>query len=119
MKKIRYNLLFILSLILTLGLTSVFAGGKDEAVKKRPKNTGVLTVKTTPEPLTVKVDGQVLGMSGVDEPAEFYLAPGFHTLEIEGSNGKPYIQQIEIVRDRKNCICLKINQNVETKACPY
>ncbi len=119
MKKIRYNLLFVFGLILTLGLTTVFAGGKDDAAKKRPKNTGTLTVITTPDPLTVKVDGQVVGMSGVEKAAEFYLAPGFHTLEVEIPNGKPYIQQIEIVRDRKNCICLKIEPKTTTQACPY
>lgn len=119
MKKIRYNLLFVFGLILTLGLTTVFAGGKDEKTKKKTRNTGTLTVLSSPEPLTVKVDGQVLGMSGVDAPAEFDLAPGFHTLEVEIPNGKPYIQQIEIVRGRKNCICLKINEIVDTKPCPY
>ena len=70
MKKIRYNLLFVFGLILTLGLTTVFAGGKDDAAKKRPKNTGILTVKTTPVAQAVKVDGQVIGMSGVEEPAQ-------------------------------------------------
>lgn len=119
MKKIRYNLLFVFGLMLTLGLTTVFAGGKDDESKKRPKNTGVLTVKTTPDSRSVKVDGQVLGMSGVEQPAEFYLAPGFHTLEVEGPNGKSFIKQIEIRKDAKNCVCLKIVEKTDTEACPY
>ncbi len=119
MKRIRYNLLAVLALMLTFGLTSVFAGGKDDAAKKRPKNTGVLTVKTTPDARTVKVDGQVLGMSGVEEAAEFYLTPGFHTLEIEAPNGKAFIKQIEIRKDARNCVCLTVVQRTETQACPY
>jgi hypothetical protein len=121
MKKIRYSLLFIL--IFTLGLTAVFANGNGKNGKgeetKRPKNTGILTVQTTPKSLTVRVDGQVIGMSGVEQAAEFYLAPGFHTLEIEAPNAKPFVKQIEIRRDRKECICLNIVERTESKACPY
>lgn len=119
MKKIKYNLFFAFGLILSLGLMTVFAGGKDEKKKQIPKNMGVLTVKTTPTAQTVKVNGQVLGMSGVEEGAEFYLAPGFHTLEIEGSNGKTFTKQIEIRKNAKNCVCLKIVDRTETEACPY
>lgn len=122
MKRIGYNLLFVMSLMLTLGLTAVFAtvgNSKDDSGKKRPKNTGTLTVKTTPDARTVKVDGQVLGMSGVETPAEFYLTPGFHTLEVEGPNGQSFIKQIEIRKDAKNCICLKVVERTESKACPY
>lgn len=119
MKKFRYNLLVVFGLILTFGLTTVFAGGKNDKSKKRPDNTGILTVKTTPTAQTVKVDGQVVGLSGIEEGAEFYLSPGFHTLEIEGPNGKSYIKQVEIRKDKRNCICLKIVERTESKACPY
>lgn len=122
MKNIRNKVLLVIGLMLTLGLTTVPAatgGGKDDDSKKRPKNTGILTVKTTPDARTVKVDGQVLGMSGVEVPAEFYLAPGFHTLEVEGPNGKPFIKQIEIRKDTRNCVCLKVVERTESKACPY
>ncbi|MEZ5426484.1 MAG: PEGA domain-containing protein [Pyrinomonadaceae bacterium] len=121
MKRFRYDFLFVIGLILTIGLTTALAagGGKDDENKKRPKNTGVLSVKTSPEPLTVKVDGQVLGMSGVNEGAEFYLTPGFHTLEVEGPNGKTFVKQVEIRKDTRNCVCLKIEQKTEYKACPY
>lgn len=119
MKKIRYSLLFVVGLMLTLGLSTAFAGGGKDETSKRPKNTGILTVKTTPEAQTVKVDGQVLGMSGVEEGAEFYLTPGFHTLEIDGPNGTIWTKQIEISKDRKNCVCLKVVERTESKACPY
>jgi len=102
-------------LILTFGLTTAFA----QQNGKRPKNTGTLTVKTSPVAYPVRVDNQVIGMSGVDTPAEFYLAPGMHQLEIEGPNGKKFSKEIEIKRDIKNCICLKIVEEVTTRACPY
>ncbi len=54
------------------GFDDRFAGGNDDK-NKRPKNTGILTVKTTPIAYPVRVDGQVVGMSGVDTAAEFYL----------------------------------------------
>jgi hypothetical protein len=110
------NFLLMLGLILTLGLTSVFAQKNDG---RRPKNMGTLTVKTSPVAYPVRIDNQVIGMSGVDTPAEFYLAPGMHQLEIEGPNGKKFAKEIEIKRDVKNCICLKIVEEVTTRACPY
>lgn len=119
MKRIGKSLFLVFALTLTFSMTTVFAGGKKDEPTKRPKNTGILTVQTTPTARTVKVDGQVLGMSGVEEGAEFYLAPGFHTLEIEGPNGKPFIKQIEIRKDTRNCVCLTIVQKTDTQACPY
>lgn len=113
----RYNFLFVIGLILTLGLATAFAGGKDD--KKRPKNTGILTVKTSPDAYQVKVNGEVIGMSGVNTPAEFYLAPGFHNIEIVGPNGMSFSDDVEIVKNKKNCICLKMVERVTTKACPY
>ena len=117
MRNIKYNFLFVIGLVLTLGLTTVFANEKDDA--KRPKNTGILTVKTTPTAMTVKVDGQVVGLSGVSTPAEFYLAPGIHRVEIEGPNGKAFSKEIEIRKDAKNCICLKIIEETTKRPCPY
>jgi hypothetical protein len=119
MKNLKFRIFTIIGLMLTLGIVSTFAGGKDDAAKKRPKNTGILTVKTTPDARTVKVDGQVLGMSGVAEAEEFWLAPGFHTLEVEGPNGKSFIKQIEIRKDTRSCVCLKIVERTESEACPY
>jgi len=118
MRNIRYNFLFVIGLILTLGLTTVFAGGKDDK-NKQPKNTGTLAVKTTPTALTVKIDGQVVGMSGVATAAEFYLAPGTHQLEIEFANGRVKSLPVEIRRGERNCVCLKIVEQVTTRNCPY
>jgi hypothetical protein len=58
-------------------------------------------------------------MSGVGTPTEFYLTPGKYKLEIEFPNNKIYTQDLEIFKDRKNCICLSYKETVTTKACPY
>jgi hypothetical protein len=118
MRNIKYNFLFVIGLVLTLGLTTAFAGGKDDKVK-RPKNTGILTVKTTPGAYPVRIDGQVVGMSGVSTPAEFYLSPGMHRVEIEGPNGQMFSKEIEIRRDAKNCICIKVIEETTKRPCPY
>jgi hypothetical protein len=100
MRNIKYNFLFVIALILGLGLSNVFAEGKDDR-SRAPKNTGILTVKTTPGAYAVRVDGQVVGMSGVDTPAEFYLTPGTHRVEVEGPNGQMFSKEIEIRRGAK------------------
>ena len=116
MRNIKYNFLFVLGLMLTVGLTTAYAQRNDN---RRPKNVGILTVKTTPVAYPVKVNNQVLGMSGVDTPAEFYLPPGLHQLLIEGPNGRNFSKEIEIRRDSKHCICLRIVEETLTRACPY
>lgn len=117
MRRIRYNFLFVVGLMLTLGLTSAFGFGDEK--NKRPKNTGILTVKTTPVAYSVKIDGVFKGMSGVGEGAEFYLEPGTHKLEIEFPNGKVYTKDVEIIKDRKNCVCLKYIEEITKRPCPY
>jgi hypothetical protein len=112
----KINFLLMLGLILTFGLTTAFA---QQNSSRKPKNMGTLTVKTSPVAYPVRIDNQVIGMSGVNTPAEFYLAPGMHQLEIEGPNGKKFAKEIEIKRDVKNCICLRIVEEVTTRACPY
>ena len=47
-------------------------------------------------------------MSGVNDPAEFYLTPGIHTVEVAGPNGKVLTREIQIVQRSKHCICLKV-----------
>lgn len=115
MRKFTNYILFIAALMLISG--TVFADKKDS--KKRPKNMGSLTVKTSPVSYPVKVDGQMIGMSGVDTPAEFYLEPGFHKLEVEFPNGKMFTKDIEIKRGASNCVCLKYVENTITRPCPY
>lgn len=119
MRNIRYNFLLAIGLMMTFGLATAFANPLDDKKVKRPKNTGILSVKTTPAAYPVKVDGQVIGMSGVNTPAEFYLAPGLHDVEVEGPNGQKFAKQLEIRRDAKNCICLKIVESSSSRPCPY
>jgi len=115
MRKFTNYILLIAAVMLISG--TIFADGKDS--KKRPKNMGSLTVKTSPVSYPVRVDGQMIGMSGVDTPAEFYLAPGIHKMEVEFPNGKMFTKDIDIKRDAKNCVCLKFVENTITRPCPY
>ena len=118
MRKFTLSFLFAAGLLLILGLTDGFAQRSDSKIK-RPKNMGILTVKTSPVAYPVRVNDQVLGMSGVGTPAEFYLTPGMHRLVIEGPDGKTFAKEIEIKKDAKNCICLKIVEETTSRACPY
>ncbi len=118
MRVIRYNFLFVLGLVLTLGVSTAFANG-DKDSKKRPKNAGILSIRTSPDAMPVKVDGQDAGMSGVGTAAEFYLAPGFHTVEVVSPDGKVWKEEIEIRRGAKNCICLKLVRETINTPCPY
>lgn len=117
MRKIRYEFLLIAGLIMTLGCATVFANDRDKV--KRPKNSGILTVKTD-EAYTVKINGVRAGMSGVNEPAVFYLTPDVYTVEIEGKDGKILWADtdVDIRKNRKHCICLKTIRTDE-KVCPY
>ena len=96
MRLIRYNFLFVIGLVLTLGISTALANG-DNDDKKHHKDMGTLSVRTSPASLPVKVDGQYIGMSGVGTGAEFYLAPGFHTVEVTSTDGK--VWKDENVRD--------------------
>ena len=118
MRVIKYNFLFVLGLVLTLGLSIALAHG-DHDSKKKPKNMGTLSVRTTPDAYPVRVDGLDVGMSGVGTGAEFYLAPGFHTVEVLGPDGKIWKDEIEIRRDAKSCICLKVVRETFNTPCPY
>jgi hypothetical protein len=116
MRVIKFNFLLIISLILTLGMTTAVNGQNN---KKIPKNMGVLTVKTTPVAYSVKVNGQFIGMSGVESPAEFVLEPGTHRLDVEFPDGKIFARDIQIVRSKKNCVCLRYVAETVTRPCPY
>lgn len=114
----RYNFLFVLGLVLTLGISTAFASN-DDSGKKRPKNMGSLTVRTTEAPYPVRIDGVDRGMSGVGTPAEFFLEPGVHKVEVLGPDGKTWTDEIEIRKGQKHCICLKIVRETNTRPCPY
>ncbi len=119
MQNSKFKIFAILALMLTVGFTSAFAAGNNDKKTKRPKNTGILSVKSSPNAMTVKVDGQVVGMSGTTEGAEFYLTPGVHLVEVEGPNGKTFSKEINVVKNVKNCICLNVVENTTEKKCPY
>lgn len=114
MKKIRYNFLFVVGLMLILGASSaVFSQSKLN------KNSGILTVKTSPLSYPVKVDGQVIGMSGTTSEAVFYLTPGEHLVEVEGPNGQKFSRRINFEKGKKHCVCLTVVEKVEKERCPY
>jgi hypothetical protein len=117
MRSKRYNWVAVIGMILTLGLTSAFAGGGKD--NKRPKNMGVLSVRTTNVPMPVSVDGQYVGMSGVGVGAEFFLAPGIHTIEVKGPRGEVYKRDLQFEAGRKNCVCLTTIEQTITTPCPY
>lgn len=118
MRKIGYNFLLIFGLLITFGLTTTVSAN-DKKDTKRPKNTGILAVKTSPGSYPVLVDGVQVGMSGVGQDAEFFLTPGAHRVEVLGPDGKTWSKEITAVKDRKTCICLKMVENTETTPCPY
>lgn len=118
MRKIRYEFLLIAGLIMTLGCATVFANDRDRV--KRPKNSGILTVKTD-EAYTVIINGERAGMSGVNAPAVFYLTPDEYDIEIEGKDGKIlWVERgVRILKNRKHCICLKTVTRTDKEPCPY
>jgi hypothetical protein len=118
MRVTRYKLLALVALVLSIAVSAVMAE-PNAADGKRPKNTGTLTVRTTPNAYPVKVDGQFVGMSGVGTATEYYLSPGIHTVEVTGPNGAIFTREIEIRRDRKHCICLKVIEETMERPCPY
>ncbi|HEY0426836.1 MAG TPA: hypothetical protein VGC76_03415 [Pyrinomonadaceae bacterium] len=114
MQRFRYNFLFVIGLVLIFGTASnILSQGK------RQKNMGILSVKTSPESYPVRVDGEVVGMSGVGTGTEFYLSPGTHLIEVEGPNDQTFSREIDFVKNRKNCICLKVLEETTTRECPY
>jgi hypothetical protein len=114
MQKFRYNFLFVIGLVLVFGTAATVS-----AQNRGQKNMGILSVKTSPESYPVRVDGQVLGMSGVGASAEFFLPPGRHLVEVEGANGQTFSREYDFVKNKKNCICLKVIDTTTTRVCPY
>lgn len=121
MLKTRYKFLLAFGLLvfgLTATAATAFANDKDDR-NKRPKNTAILSVKTSPNPYIVRVDGVEVGMSGVGTAAEFYVTPGLHRVEVEGPNGKTFVREMDFRRDVRNCICLKAIEETINRPCPY
>jgi len=118
MPAIRFNFL-VLGIMLTMGLSAAFANSGDNDKPKRPKNTGILTIRTSEVPLPVKIDGQYAGMTGVGKGTEFYLTPGIHGVEVTTPEGKVWGDDIEIRKDVRSCVCLKTITETITTPCPY
>lgn len=116
MRKIRNGFLMLMGLLLMFGVAYTPVSAQKS---KRPKNTGMLTVRTSPAAYSVRVNGEFLGMSGTDSPAEFNMPPGNYELEVEFPNGKMFTKPISIVENKKNCICLSYITDTNTRECPY
>ena len=110
----RIGLLLLVGIAIAFGAMSVSA-----ADKHFPKGMGSITVKTTPGSYPVKIDGVYKGMSGVSTGAEFFLNPGFHTVEVDGPNGAVYSKEIEVHREASSTLCLRVAETTITKPCPY
>ncbi len=127
MRLIRYNFVFVLGLILTIGLSTAMAGDKDKnRGAKIPKGMAALRVTTndiskdpTNATYPVKLDGRYIGQSGANTFAEYIIEPGFHTVEVTGPDGKTYSREIEFRRGVRECICLNVSKEIITKDCPY
>src|SRR5207248_1295617 len=118
MRVIRYNVLFAIGLAVTIEFSAALANGGND--HRRPKDTGVLTVRTSLIALMVIIDDVEAGQSGVGAPAEFYLPYGVHKVEVIGPDGRKYqTQEYEIRKGGKIGICLKIVENTITRPCPY
>ena len=107
---------FLLVIATAILASAISASAAD---KHFPKGMGSVTVRTTPGSYPVKIDGKYVGMSGVVEPAEFFLSPGFHTVEVAGPNGSMFNREIEIRREAKHCVCLKLVEQTISRPCPY
>lgn len=121
MRLIRYNFLFVIGLVLTLGLTTAFAHDGDKKKNdKPPKGMGFMSVKTADESYPVIVDGQQVGMSGVGVGQDFVLTPGRHVIEITGPNGTVFKDKnFDVPLGGRNCICIKFVTTTITTPCPY
>ena len=85
MTKTRNNFLLIIGLMAIFGLTAIDAFAQNGG---RPRNTAILSVKTSPSRYIVRVDGVQAGMCGVGSAMEFYVTWGLHGVAIEGPNSK-------------------------------
>ncbi len=107
-----------IAFLFAIGSASAVLGSSATKIK-RPKNTGILSIKTSPDSYPVMIDGVQVGMSGVGTGAEFYVSPGTHKLEVTGPNGKSFAKDVDIVKDVRNCVCLKMISDVIKRPCPY
>lgn len=113
MQKIRYSFLFVIGLVLIFGTASAAYS------QKRQKNVGYLSVKSSPDSYPVKINGEVIGMSGVGRGAEFPLTAGDYLVEVEGPDGQVFKKPLYIGKNERHCICLTVRKEITTRPCPY
>jgi hypothetical protein len=117
MRRISYKIFIALSLVLAIALVSVSA---KEGVSKLPKNKSGLSVKAD-KPYVVLVDGVEVGTAGVGSENVFFVEPGTHNVQIVNPDpkGKSFSRDYTFKKGLRECICLKTNENVSSRACPY
>lgn len=118
-RKINHGSLLLLGFFIILAMTVNVLANDDEK-GKQPKNTGTVSIKTSPNPYPVFVDGVQVGLSGVNEGASFYLTPGEHRIEVLVPESKtPWSKTVTVKKGGKECICLKIVEKTIKTPCPY
>jgi hypothetical protein len=115
MLKTRYKFLLVTGMLMILS----FAATDTFAQNRAARDMAILSVKTTPSPFIVRVDGVQVGMSGVATANEFYVTPGTHVVEVEGPNGRTFVREYNFTRGVKNCICLRVIEERIERPCPY
>jgi hypothetical protein len=113
MQKIRYSFLFVIGMVLIFGTASATFS------QKRQKNVGYLRVTSSPDAYPVRINGEVIGMSGVGRGADFPLSAGDYTVEVEGPDGQVFKKPITIEKKERLCICLTVKKEITTRPCPY
>ncbi len=119
MRKISYNLIFVVGLMMALSLgTTTLAIEKDEKVKI-PKNMSMISVQTD-EPMTVFMDGIEMGKTqGNQIRFEKVVAPGNHEVKVVNADGKDTTRTLVFPKNARQCICFKtVRKTIETP-CPY
>ncbi len=117
MRRISYKIFIALSLVLAIGLGNASAKDGDF---KLPKNKAGLSVKAD-KPYAVLVDGVEVGKAGVGTENVFFVEPGQHNVQIVNPdpNGKSFNRDYTFKKGLRECICLKTNENISKRPCPY
>lgn len=119
MLKTRCSFLLIIGLLFGLSATTAALANDKNDKNKRQKDMAILSVKTTPNPYIVRIDGVQVGMSGVNAAREFYVTPGLHRIEVEGPGGKVFVREINFEKGLRHCICLTAIEETIKRPCPY
>jgi hypothetical protein len=125
MRKISYDFLFVVGLIVALGFGTVVSANilvlsdKKEEVAKIPKNMSMITVQTD-EPMIVFIDGVEVGRTqGNQIKFEKVVTPGIHEVRIVNLLEKEFVRTLTFNKNVRNCICLKTIRRVDERPCPY